>query len=316
MGRLLLSEAEKACSGIGTISIDHNFAGRNPEISTPEILILNLHSGDISFEFPHSFTQLTAHVRKDLEPYIQLERDTGAREIAEAILEQAENCLLITVKPPRAIVDLNRVTEFGIPTLLNKKYSDEARVLQELMDIHISTNRLLMRLLRQITPDFMIDIHTMASHSPLIVPKPARITDGDSLQQHVEAWNRKGEERPVQIFTTFEKDKTVQTIHSQSDLFAVFLFDELCKHDLIASTKKPYSLIEKVHLSQRYLRGHLAAVSIDVPKSEVSDRNGSFRVEKLTVNKERARNIADSIVRATEVTRYFIANNPLATMHL
>lgn len=300
MGKLLFSEAEKACLDIGTISIDHNFADRNPNIANAKTVILVQHDGDPSFDFPSEIRAVTSHLQIELERYLRLERDIGSGAIARAILKKLYDVLVINICVPRGLIDENRTTNVGVPMSYNGKRHKEIAAINTSKNLHSLTQKILRKLLQCLKPLFMIDMHTMASHSPKVTPRVPVISDSDSLSAYVEAWNIPGKKRPLQILHSFKKKNGKPAIANGSEIFAQVLQRSFAEQKIETSFDEPYELEDGTHMSQEYLSLSKAkyAVAMDVPKGLVTRENGSTLIEDLTPDRKKVDLIAACVIDA------------------
>ena len=243
--------------------------------------------------------------KSTLERFIDIERDCGSFELAQAImkiiLKESRGDFyveLIKSNIPRAIMDTNRTTRFSINKLLNIDHDDP--LIDDLLQLHIDiiglTRRRLFKLLGK--GGVFVDVHTMAPYSPKIReggPVRKKLT-GRFVRRHIESYvnaQTNGKRRFLDLAIGYPGTPTADTVLLER------LRTRLKEASIIFRENDPYPAV--IHGMVGQYMTEYPGISVDVPKDFLTAsraESGNFDFLNPKIDEKKVLEIARPIALA------------------
>jgi hypothetical protein len=252
---------------------------------------------------------------KVVNRYLTLERDLGARQLVEALLQRVPNALMVHVEVPRGLVDLNRMSDCSLPVKMRIRPKEDKALrdmkeaaVREMKEVYAATLYGLHTLFRNIEPQLHVDMHTMAPWNPEIELVAPNSDDPESFRRYMDAWAKteKSKYRPLQLFHEVQSAEQggMKAISTYSRLFAELAKALLTAQGYEADFDKPYKQRDGVHMARTYstlFGGAPFTLQPDVPKSLLTDDEQEFLAEKPACNPEKVEVLATCFASACEM---------------
>ena len=272
--------------------------------SQPKVLICSPHAsiGERFFEkFPSILEHPEVIQKKELFlKYVAIEADRGARELshelARKLTDQGIASLVLEMDYPRAIVDGGRVSEHCLRKALPEDLSEKLepafanmhhQTLEELSNIHKQINE---------NNGIVIDMHTMASFSPVKDGKPfTEHVSFSSLESYVSQFT-KAPHTALRQFDLITEDGQGNFIGDR--LLAESLKNELEKARIEFKENDPYAALPAFLMHTHLSR--CPAVAIDIPKHLIAKVENpiDFNLEDFELDNQKISAICEPVARA------------------
>lgn len=284
-------ESQHPALGNGLISVAGPQDLRNVQRGDVRYLIVNPHDGR-DFQFPRVVEAALPQDGDLLRTYIDAERDAGISQLVHAILARVPGGLAITVEPPRAIVDTNRMrTEDAVKDVLSG--DSEARAREILAEMHQNILDFVFRVFRSLglsTKTF--DLHSMndrnTNNQPALSPT--------SLREFLAAYSDSpGSGRVTDIITGKRNDVPV------ADMEMVAILEEILHaRDIPTAHNEPYDTGEKYPDYHLMVDRPGSVVAIDIVKPQLCEvREGRlFDIAHPVPNGRKVEEMADIFAEA------------------
>lgn len=117
----------------GAIRVSHSMGSGDPRVSDARAVVTVLHDGRTE-HLPSDVLDVFDGNRKPFETYVNIERDTGTKELGERLRDILDGIIVLNVLPPRGVVDANRLPWCAIPMKFPENATEHVTAL--LMGIH------------------------------------------------------------------------------------------------------------------------------------------------------------------------------------
>lgn len=239
-----------------------------------DLLIINQHGGSSHFTFPDEVQKTFDALGQPFRDFLELERDVGATELAQAIFDLSCRIGLRVAKidcpAPRAIVDINRRPHLSSSVELPPELQAQVEI------IHRATTGEILDCIREMHPRIVLDVHTMSPVAPATSPKLS-LEDVRSFSAHVDAWNSAARAISQSSIPGRRPTCIIDSLNTHEMIGNHLLSDELNEafnapgNPLThAERNNPFAPTSERHQGQLFI-GDGRGVAIDINKNDLTD---------------------------------------------